>query len=65
MVVDLATADVYHYDQKSEEFILINEEKAPGNYEVEFESKDIASGVYIYKLQAGSFTQSKKMILLR
>jgi hypothetical protein len=44
---------------------LLNEQKSPGNYELELNAKDIASGVYLYKLRAGSFTQSKKMILLR
>ena len=44
---------------------LLKEEKSPGNYELELNAKGIASGVYVYKFQAGSFTQSKKMIVLR
>jgi hypothetical protein len=42
---------------------LVNEEKEPGIYEVEFNGSELTSGVYIYKIQAGSFTDFKKMIL--
>jgi hypothetical protein len=44
---------------------LIDEYKEPGRYEVEFNANNIASGVYFYKLQAGEFTEVKKMILMR
>jgi len=48
---------------------LINEEKPAGKYEVNFSATGgasaLASGVYIYKIQAGSFINSKKMILLK
>uniref|UniRef100_A0A7V2ZI98 T9SS type A sorting domain-containing protein n=1 Tax=Ignavibacterium album TaxID=591197 RepID=A0A7V2ZI98_9BACT len=44
---------------------LIDEYKEPGRYEVEFNANNIASGVYFYKLQAGVFTEVKKMILMR
>ncbi len=49
----------------SEVMTLMNEEKSPGNYEIEINVSELASGVYIYKMQGGSFTESKKMILLR
>ena len=49
--------------------VLINEQKPPGNYEVEFNTssinKNLPSGVYIYKLTVGSFSQSRKMLLLK
>ena len=39
--------------------------KSPGNYEFKFSSKNYASGVYIYKLQAGDFSETKKMVILK
>ena len=44
---------------------LINKEKSAGNFEVEFDSNGLPSGIYFYTLQAGKFTDSKKMILLK
>ena len=44
---------------------LINEEKAPGVYEVNFDGLKLSSGTYVYKLQAGNFIETKKMILLK
>ncbi|MCL4548189.1 MAG: YCF48-related protein [Bacteroidetes bacterium] len=44
---------------------LVNEEKAPGNYEVKFDGSNLSSGVYFYRLQAGSFSQTKKFVLVK
>jgi len=44
---------------------LVNEEKPAGSYEVEFNASSLPSGVYFYQLRAGSFINTKKMILLR
>jgi predicted esterase len=44
---------------------LVNEEKPAGEYSIKFDSADLSSGVYFYKLTAGKFSQTKKMILMR
>jgi photosystem II stability/assembly factor-like uncharacterized protein len=44
---------------------LVNENKLPGEYEVEFDGRKFASGVYFYKLKAGGFSTSKKLLLLK
>ena len=44
---------------------LVNGNKNAGNYEVEFDASTLPSGIYFYELKAGSFTQTKKMVLLR
>lgn len=44
---------------------LVDEFKPAGSYEIEFNSDNLASGVYIYRLQTDGFTETKKMVLLR
>jgi choice-of-anchor B domain-containing protein len=44
---------------------LIDEYKPAGSYEIEFDGNGLSSGIYFYKLQAGSFTETKKMILMK
>lgn len=44
---------------------LVNKIQKAGIYEVDFNSLNLASGVYFYKLQSGNFVESKKMILLK
>jgi len=49
----------------NEAVTLVNEEKEPGIYEIEFSAANLASGIYIYRLQVSEFTETKKMVLLR
>jgi len=44
---------------------LVNEYKPSGNYSVTFDAADFPSGVYYYKITAGSFGQVKKMLLIK
>jgi photosystem II stability/assembly factor-like uncharacterized protein len=44
---------------------LVNEFKPAGEYEVSFDGKELPSGIYIYTLRAGNFSDSKKMLLLK
>ena len=44
---------------------LVNEEKTVGTYEVNLNAANLPSGVYFYRLQAGDFVQTRKMILLK
>ena len=44
---------------------LVNEEKPSGSYEVVFYANNLASGMYVCKIQAGDFVQTRKMILLK
>ena len=39
---------------------LVNEDKPAGNYEVNFNASKLSSGIYFYKLQAGSFVDTKR-----
>ena len=54
------------YDMLGKEVAtLVNEEKQPGVYEVEFHSEWLSSGIYFYQLKTGSFSSIKKMVLLK
>jgi uncharacterized delta-60 repeat protein len=45
--------------------ILVNEQKAAGNYKVEFDGSNLSSGVYYYQLRSGDFIETKKMLLMK
>ena len=44
---------------------LVNEVKEPGTYTVQFDGSNLASGLYFYRLTAGSYLATHKMILMR
>lgn len=60
----LVTLKVYNVLGK-EVATLVNENKPAGIYEAEFNASQLPSGLYIYKIQAGGFTDVKKMLLTK
>jgi hypothetical protein len=44
--------------------VLVNDTQDPGYHEVRFDGGSLASGVYFYRLKAGAFIQTRKMLLL-
>ena len=60
-LVSLKVYDVLGKEVES----LVNEEKYPGRYTVNFNASNLASGVYIYRLRVNDYVSSKKMLLLK
>jgi hypothetical protein len=44
---------------------LVNETKEPGEYTVTWDAANMATGVYLYRLQSGSYVETRKMVLVR
>lgn len=44
---------------------LVNQEQKSGDYTVNFDASKLASGVYMYRIEANGFTLTKKMTLLK
>lgn len=44
---------------------LLNKEFTGGSHEIEFDGSDLSSGVYYYKLTAGNFTDTKRMVIIK
>jgi hypothetical protein len=45
--------------------VLVDEKREPGNYAEEFNARNLASGVYVYRMQVGGFVQTRKMLVVR
>jgi hypothetical protein len=44
---------------------VLNERLQPGTYEASFDASQLTSGVYFYKITAGDFLQTKKMLMIK
>ena len=44
---------------------LVNKKNAAGRYDIQFDASELSGGVYLYRLQAGEFVETRKLILLR
>jgi len=65
-IVNRQLTNVKVYDLLGREVAtLVNEVKEPGTYTVEFNGSNLASGLYLYRLTAGRFVETRKMILVR
>jgi hypothetical protein len=61
-----SNVDLKVYDILGNEIeILVSEEKPIGTYEVTWYAENLPSGVYFYQLKAGSFLETRKMLLLK
>lgn len=59
--VRLAVYDILGREIK----VLVDEEQNPGHYQVDFDASGIPSGVYFYRLMAASFSDIKKLVVIR
>jgi len=48
-----------------EAITLVDEEKPPGTYDVQFNASNLSSGMYVYRLHAGEYVAVKKLVLLK
>ncbi len=60
-LVKLAVYDILGREAE----VLVNEEKSAGTYSITWDASRFSSGVYFYKLEAGSYVSTKKLVLLR
>jgi hypothetical protein len=45
--------------------VVIDEYQTAGNYKITFSGSDLPSGMYVYRLKSGKYSESKKMLLLK
>jgi hypothetical protein len=65
-VVRVGDVKIVVYDAMGREVaVLVNESLNPGTYEATFDASQLTSGVYFYKITAGDFSETKKMILIK
>lgn len=65
-IEDLRLVTLKIYDILGKEIVtLVNEKLQPGSYEYKFDGTNLPSGVYYYKLDAGNYSETKKMLMIK
>ncbi len=65
-IADITHVSLKVYDVLGREIAtLVDEDKHPGEYSATWDAAEFASGIYFYKLQAGKFSDIKKMLLIK
>jgi hypothetical protein len=65
-IVNRQSTIVNVYDLLGREVaVLVNEVKEPGTYTVQWDANGVSGGVYFYRLRAGDFVQTKRMLMLK
>jgi len=65
-IPELSFVTIKVYDVLGSEILTLNNEEKPiGSYKIEFDATALPSGIYFYRLQAGSLVETKKMVLMR
>ena len=65
-ILNLGFVSLRVYDALGKEVaVLVNENKNPGRYKVDFDGSGLASGIYFYQLTYGNFTETRKMNLIK
>ena len=45
--------------------VLVDERQPAGFHQVEFDASELASGIYLYRLRAGKYVETRKMVLMK
>ena len=65
-ISNITSVSISVYDMQGREVkTLVNEIHTRGIYEVTFDGSDLSSGIYFYRLQTESFTDAKKMLMIK
>jgi hypothetical protein len=65
-IADFGSVKLVIYDILGREiYSLVNKELQPGTYAVDFDGSELPSGVYFYRLLAGDFSDTKKMMIVK
>jgi len=65
-IPNLSEVKLSVYDLTGREIaVLVNETLEPGSYSYKWNASQLSSGIYFYRIKAGSFVQTKKMVLIK